>query len=366
MRSEAAQHADFSGIRYAQCWEDADILVEALNVAPGKSVVSIGSAGDNTFSLVSRAPKKVYVLDLSPAQLACVDFRKGAYEVLDYEQFLELLGIKANAHRLDLYQKIRASLAPETIVFWDERKQWIERGIVHEGKFERYFEMFRTRVLPIVHRQKTIDALLLERDRAAREQFYERKWNTLRWRLMFQIFFSRFVMGRFGRDPSFFRYVEGSVASEISKRVRRALTDGEPSRNPYLHWILKGEFGAVLPHALREQQFAAIKQNVHAVELRLQSLEDFLEQSESKSLDAFNLSDIFEYMSEQETHRLFHLLLASSRQGARIAYWNMMAPRSAPNQLAPQVKHLETLSQALFTQDKAFFYRDFRVEEVTV
>ena len=28
--SEAAERADFSLIRYAQCWEDADILLEAL------------------------------------------------------------------------------------------------------------------------------------------------------------------------------------------------------------------------------------------------------------------------------------------------------------------------------------------------
>ena len=30
---------------------------------------------------------------------------------------------------------------------------------------------------------------------------------------MFRMFFSRTVMGRFGRDPSFFRYVEGDVAA---------------------------------------------------------------------------------------------------------------------------------------------------------
>ena len=33
MKSEAAEHADFSRIRYAQVWEDADVLVEALGVA---------------------------------------------------------------------------------------------------------------------------------------------------------------------------------------------------------------------------------------------------------------------------------------------------------------------------------------------
>src|SRR4051812_36270859 len=34
MTSEISAKADFSIIRYAQCWEDADILLEALSVEP--------------------------------------------------------------------------------------------------------------------------------------------------------------------------------------------------------------------------------------------------------------------------------------------------------------------------------------------
>ena len=35
MRSEAAERADFSEIRYAQVWEDADVLLRGLDVQPG-------------------------------------------------------------------------------------------------------------------------------------------------------------------------------------------------------------------------------------------------------------------------------------------------------------------------------------------
>ena len=36
-----ATRADFTAIRYAQCWEDADVLVEALAPQPGHTLVSI-------------------------------------------------------------------------------------------------------------------------------------------------------------------------------------------------------------------------------------------------------------------------------------------------------------------------------------
>ena len=64
--------------------------------------------------------------------------------------------------------------------------------------------------------------------------------DTWRWRILFRLFFSRVVMGRLGRDPSFFRYVEGSVADRILARTRHALTALNPADYPYLQWILTG------------------------------------------------------------------------------------------------------------------------------
>ena len=68
--SEAAAHADFSLIRYAQCWEDADVLLAALDPSPGAVCLSIASAGDNTLALLARSPARVVAVDLNTAQLA--------------------------------------------------------------------------------------------------------------------------------------------------------------------------------------------------------------------------------------------------------------------------------------------------------
>ena len=72
-RSEAAVAADFTSLlRYAQCWEDADILLDALGVQPREICVSIASAGDNSLSLLTRSPARVIAVDLNPAQMAAV------------------------------------------------------------------------------------------------------------------------------------------------------------------------------------------------------------------------------------------------------------------------------------------------------
>ncbi len=68
--------ADFSLIRYAQCWEDADVLVKGLDIQPGARCLSICSAVDNTLALLTRDPAQVLALDLSPIDLRVPDHRE--------------------------------------------------------------------------------------------------------------------------------------------------------------------------------------------------------------------------------------------------------------------------------------------------
>src|SRR6478609_8677795 len=92
MQSEIVQRADFSQIRYAQCWEDADVLLEALDIQPGDSCLAIASAGDNALAMLSRSPGRLIALDLSGAQLACLELRVAAYRTLSHDELLLLVG----------------------------------------------------------------------------------------------------------------------------------------------------------------------------------------------------------------------------------------------------------------------------------
>jgi S-adenosylmethionine-diacylglycerol 3-amino-3-carboxypropyl transferase len=362
MRIEAAHSADFSGIRYSQCWEDADILLDALDPGPGKRCLSIASAGDNTLALLARSPDSVLAIDLSRAQLACLELRVAAYRTLQHCELLGLIGSVPCHERMKLYRACRDRLARETAQFWDEHSRYIENGIGTCGKFENYFRIFRTRILPLIHTQECIGELLQPKSHQERISFYERTWNNSRWRVLFRIFFSRFMMGRLGRDPSFFRYVEGSVSSRILTRVCYALTELDPSLNPYLQWILTGSHNGILPYALREENFEPIRRNLDRLEWRQIALEEVPEND--GPFDCFNLSDIFEYMSPENYARQLARVISLASCGARLAYWNMLAPRHHPADLSGQLEDLACLSARLFARDQAFFYSAFVLEQV--
>ena len=147
--------ADFSTIRYAQCWEDADILLAGLDIQPGDRCLSIASAGDNTLALLARTPGHVLALDVSDAQLACLALRVAAYRALEHPELLELIGSRPSTRREELYLRCRPLLKPDERAFWDAQPDAIRGGIGGAGKFERYFRLFRERVLPLVESRAT-------------------------------------------------------------------------------------------------------------------------------------------------------------------------------------------------------------------
>lgn len=364
MKSEVQNQAGFSFVRYAQCWEDTDIVTEAMNVKPEDVCVSIASAGDNTLALLARSPSKVYALDLNPAQLALMELKAAAFKHLSYDEMLVVLGYRDGSNRRFLYENLAPSLSPAARSYWNSKLDDIECGVVNTGKFERYFEIFRKFSLPFTHSRKTVDALLKTKSREERERFFNRKWNTFRWRALVKVFFSELVMGSLGRDPRFFAYAENGLPEAVMTWTRKALVDQDPSKNPYLHWILKGKFGITLPAFLREENFERIKMNTDKLELRQVSLEEFLSEIPQAQIDSMNLSDVFEYVSEDNYKSIMKLIARACKPGARVVYWNMMARRTSEDSKLQEFKPMTELSEQLFEANKTFFYSKFVVEEV--
>ena len=160
MKASEIQHrADFSRIRYAQCWEDSLLLTKGLE-PKGRHCVSIGSAGDNSFALLAHGAASVTAVEMNPAQVACIELRKAMYLHLEHAEFLELHGSRPSTRRQELYRQCRESLPEDARAFWDAQGDSIDQGIGALGKFENYFRLFRSKVLPFAHSRKRVNALL--------------------------------------------------------------------------------------------------------------------------------------------------------------------------------------------------------------
>ena len=362
--SDIGQRASFAFIRYSNCWEDADVLLAGLNPPAGGQLLSIASGGDNTFSLLTCNPSLVVAIDLNPTQLALVELKRAAFRALSHEQMLGFLGFSdpVDESRAATYRQLKAILPDSARDYWDAHPELIGQGVIHTGKFERYFRIFRQRILPLVHSRKRVHQLIAEKSPEEQERFYDETWNTLRWRWMFRFFFSRRVMGRLGRDPELFRYVEGSVADRILQRTRHALTAIPTHSNPYVRYILDGSFGDALPHYARPEHFEVIRNNLDALQLVHGTTEQALDRF-PQGYHGMNLSDIFEYMTPETTAQVGSTLVDAVEPGGRVLYWNMLAPRSLASLFPEQLRALHREGSELFATDQAFFYQALHIDE---
>ena len=383
MKSEVKENrVDFSLIRYSQCWEDTEVLLESLNIQENDICFGILSAGDNVFSMLAENPKKVVALDISFPQIALAKLKKEVFNSLSYEEMLEFMGVMKSDKRIEIYDRIKENLDKEVKEYWDFNKEAIQKGIIHAGKFEKFFKIFREKILPFVHSKKRVEKLLEKKSRQERIEYYDKYWNNFRWKLMFKLFFSKYIVGKLGRDKEFFRYAEKNISEEMKERSRYALCEQNPYENPYINYILTGNYRKdCLPYFLRKENFDKIRKNLHKVEILQSSVEEYLDQIDFK-IDKFNLSDIFEYMSAENYSKLMGKIYDNAENNALLAYWNLIVERNSEkldykktdseiavtgketNVNGEKYERMKELDKKLHEKDMTFFYTDFVVEKV--
>ena len=106
--SEHLQNVSADYIRYANCWEDADILCPGLGLKQDSKILSIASAGDNTFSLLTADPELVVAADLNSGQLNLMRLKIAAISELNQEEYLAFSGFTKSTKRVETYLRIRS------------------------------------------------------------------------------------------------------------------------------------------------------------------------------------------------------------------------------------------------------------------
>lgn len=342
-------------LRYANCWEDAEILLAGLNIKPESNILSVASAGDNSFSLLTTQPKQIVCVDINTIQLHLTALKQACFRNLDYEKMMAFLGFSNTEYRLDIFKELKQYINyPHTWDFWNEHQSLIKNGLIYQGKFEKYFHFFSKKLLPLIHSKKTINLLFSPKNIDEQILFYDKKWNNWQWKLIFSIFFSRYVMGKYGRDKSFFNEVKISVTDYIYQKTSNHFKNPRSQHNNLLHFILLGNFGSLLPHYIQPENFEIIKKNIEKMTLFQGKVEDAI--PVFSKFQYFNLSNIFEYMSDNIFIETAQKLAQGSENEAYFLYWNLMVPRIMSDILPEYFEGNVTMNAKLSTQDKGFFY----------
>ncbi|MCQ2417806.1 MAG: BtaA family protein [Oscillospiraceae bacterium] len=348
-------------IRYSNCWEDTKVLQNALEIKPGETGISIASAGDNTFAILMQNPEKVIAFDRNRTQLWLCELKMAAFRALDYHEMLAFFGV-CRGPRIIYYDRIRSLLSADARDYFDEHAGIIEKGILHAGKFEGFFHIFRKCILPLFSSVSAFETFARMEDVRQQKEFFEKYINTRRLEVMFQLYFGWRVMGKLGRDLSCYDYVSEKEHSgnDIRERFIYGVSHTSNISNAYLNYIVTGNYTPLaMPVYLQKRNYEVIRNRLDALQLVHSDLQNL----EIKGVQFANLSDIFEYMSEDEFAENIEILTDMMDRGGRMAYWNMQ------NRRYPGTGMLmwdEARSKTLFTQNRSWFYRDFRLYRKTI
>lgn len=127
-------------IHYSNCWEEARVLIQALQLKEGGVYLSIDSSGNNTLSLLAHNPSVVFAVDANPVQITCLEIRKVLIVHLSYEEVLQFLGINAGIDRITTCNSVRSPFSSESRTFLNEHHHKL---IVTEQAVCRFTSRYR-------------------------------------------------------------------------------------------------------------------------------------------------------------------------------------------------------------------------------
>lgn len=368
MRSEARLAPVFSKILYSQAWEDPMVDLAAFGgIAAGDDVFAIGASGDQTLCFALDGPKSITALDFNLTQCVLLELKIRAIDKLTYGETLEFLGVRPCGRRDAYYAKLRDDLTPTAREFWDAHPDPIRKGVIHSGRFENMFRIFRWTMLPLVHSSRDVRDLLAIRSLEEQRRFYDQRWDTWRWRGLFGLFFNKTVMAATGRSKAHFKYVTmESIKEQLLRRLKHCLAEVPIQTNYFIEYILTGDYADErrLPEYLLEESHPKLRKVTDRITIVNDEIEQFLLRQPDGAFSKYYLSDIFEYMPDTPYEALLRELHRTGRDGAVLSYRNLFAPRSRPESMKAQLEADVDLGKRLNAQDRSFFYDRQVVETV--
>lgn len=335
-------------------WEDPDLLSSALEIQSTDDVLSIGSAGCNCLHLLLSNPASVTAIDLSPSQLALIRLKKLAIEKLTHNEFMTLMGFSAPQDAWSLYLRLRIDLPNADQSFFDKRAVLFEQGLSFQGRLESYFTHFRENGLQQIWKPDFIKTLLEAKNLAEQSELLRSQGQLKNLEKTVVEYFGFDGLTR-GRSVAQMKYVtKKNIGEKLFAQFLHVLQRDLIRENHFLHLFLLGKPASeeFRPPVYQAMNYSKLQQQLGKLQIVNSDLESFLKNS-PQNYSKMNLSDIFEYMSPEQTEILFEKLADNLPVGGRLVYWTLLVDRKAPA-FFQKVKNLNLPIDRLWFYDQFF------------
>ena len=341
-------------LNYSSSNEDARSECRALCIGPSDSILCVTGSGARALDLLTRGPWRIVSVDFNPRQNDLLHLKLAALRCLSHEDFLALLGVSPSSRRLELYQAIKGDLPESTRRYWDGCASAIARGVIYEGRWERYFARL-SRIVRLV-RADRLCRLFASGTVDEQAALWRAEWADGWWRSFLRVASGRVVWKYVLRDPGFYEYVEPGFdgSAYLSECFDRA-ADSILFRESAVAWLLffgKYDPNGPLPLYLQEECYERLRLCVDRVDVKTSSAGSLLATTNER-FSAFSLSDLASYTSPREYEALWTGIRRTALPGARFCERQFLVKRKRPAWISRRDTSMETELRA---SDRSIFY----------
>ena len=338
----------FSGLVYAQIWEDPVVDMEALAITPDCHIVTIASGGCNALSYLTANPAAVTAVDLNTAHVAFNSLKHAAVRHLpDYASFHRFFAQADAKENLRAYKvHIRPFLDETTRNYWEGRDMIGRRRI---GGFAKniYKRGLLGNFIGTAH-------LLAKLYRVDLKDLLDAK-NVNEQRAIFEtrlapIFDKRFVRWLIDQPASLFglgippaQYDAlaaddpDGIGAVLRGRLEKLACDFDVKDNYFAQQAFGRGYaqgaGASLPPYLQEANYADLVARIGRVEILHANFTGHLSECPPKSRDRYLLLDAQDWMTDAQLNDLWTQITRTARPGARVVFRTAAAPTLLPGRV---------------------------------
>lgn len=354
----------FNALNYTSVNEDWRTERKALQIRHHDRILCVAGSGDRPLNLLVDAPASVVALDRNDAQLKLLRLKIAAMRTLPYEDYVGFLGLNDHRSRAETWTRVAHGLEESARAFWSEKLPALKKGILYQGRWERYYRRISRLVSSL--RGRDIETLFELHDLETQRAFVQTRWDKKWWRTLFDIMCSPTFSRLFFRDPAFYRHVPRSLAvgAYLYQGLLDILRTYLARDNFMLALLFRGRLLASdLPPYLSRDSVDGIRERCDRISPLQSDLLEFLESCTPKSFTRFSLSDTPSFFDQRGFERLLDGVVRAATPGARICVRQFLTDHTIPERLRDTIHREPRLEEELRKSDRAFAYR-FIVGEV--
>jgi S-adenosylmethionine:diacylglycerol 3-amino-3-carboxypropyl transferase len=348
----------FETINYTSSNEDSRSELLALQLKSADSVLCVTGSGARTLDLLIEGPAEIVSIDFNPCQNFLLELKMVALRHLEYEEFLEFIGIRSSPNREYVYQTIKDSLSAEAKDFWDRQSLNVKKGIIYSGRWEIYFSNL-ARIIQIWH-PRLLKRLFNCNDVEEQARVWHKEWDSSLWRLFMRCVSSRIMWRYIFGDPGFYQYVPDkfSIFNYFVNRFNAGFEHLLVNESPFVSLLFWGKYDEekALPLYLQKKYYKTLKERLSCVQVVTKSLVDYLIGCEENRFNAYSLSDFTSYTNFKEYEIVWQRIVRTALDGARACERQFLVKREIPLAVKSNVTRIESLENELTRTDDSLFY----------